>query len=83
MTPWSGVPKPEERITRRTIRIERHGQTWSGAYTVEGSKLYVESAYGSRTIPLGRPTDDLNAKAGRVLEVIVDSRRARLAQPGS
>lgn len=64
------------RIIRTTISIDRHGKSWSGSYTVELGKLFVESAYGSRTVMTGR-AKDLKAKAEKVLEAIIGAKAVR------
>jgi hypothetical protein len=75
---WNRVPPPEERIKRHSIAIERDGRSWSGSYTVEHRTLFVESAYGSRTMMVGI-AKDLKAKAEKALAAVVEDYSASRA----
>lgn len=79
---WNRVPAPDERVRRVAVQHRRGGERWSGSWTVQGEKLYVESAYGSRTAkidPENASDDRANALlAERLLAEIVDARRGAL-----
>ena len=70
---WFHIPRPDQRVKRQAVGIERGGRRWSGSWTVVGGKLYVESAYGSRTVPAGSGRGQA-AKAEKLLGEIVDQR---------
>ncbi len=70
---WYHVPKPEQRIRRETISVDRNGRRWSGSWTVEGDVLHVESAYGSRTASAS-PVKTRASRAEKLLGEIVDGR---------
>jgi hypothetical protein len=70
---WYHVPSPGQRVRREALQIKRGGRTWSASWTVDGDRLYVESAYGSRTALAGRERGRV-AKAEALLAEIVDQR---------
>lgn len=70
---WYYVPPPGQRVRRESIQIARGGRQWTGSWTVEGDRLYVDSAYGSRTAQAGRDKGRA-ARAEALLAEIVDQR---------
>lgn len=70
---WNfGTPKRDApRIAYRDVRITRAGRTWTATWHTDGEKLYVSSAYGSRTEPVGR-SKNLANRATELLSEIID-----------
>lgn len=71
------------RAMETRFRILLRGQQWSGAYRVEGGRVYVSSAYGSEDRPKGRRKPE--AVAGEILHGLVEawSGRSATAPPGA
>lgn len=72
---WNfGTPRRgEAHAPIRDVRVKRNGRTWTASYHVEGGKLQVWGAWGSRSEPVGR-TRDLAKRATSLLVEILDER---------
>ncbi len=70
---WNfGTPKRGEAHPQiKDVRVQRNGRTWTASYHVEGGKLNVWGAWGSRSEPVGR-TKDLKKRAEALLTNILD-----------
>jgi len=66
-------PKPEDQAPVEAVQVTRGNRSWSGSWTVEGDRLRVVSAHGSRTAVAGRESGQA-ARAARLLGEIVDAR---------
>jgi hypothetical protein len=67
---WAYVPPPDQRVKRNGVRVKLGGRDYSGLYEIEGGKIVVMSAYGSRSAKAVSPSKR-NAQAERLLEEIV------------
>lgn len=54
-TRWNfGMPaKDAKRIELHKITVRRGGKDWNGHWEIDGDRLHVISAYGSRSAPAG------------------------------
>jgi hypothetical protein len=69
---WAYVPPPDQRAPERhKLSVRRNGRLWSAHWELQDGKLYVCSAYGSRTEPIGRQKN-LEARAEALFSEILD-----------
>jgi hypothetical protein len=76
MTPTNArppLPAPEDPAAAEAVQVTRGNRSWSGSWTVEGDRLRVVSAHGSRTAAAGKEGGQA-AMAARLLGEIVDAR---------
>ena len=60
-------------VSYRDVRVTRGGKTWTASWHVDEGKLFVSSAYGSRTEPVGR-RKNLGDRAEQILGEIIEAR---------
>lgn len=65
--PAKGTPH----VSYRDVRIVRDGRTWTATWHVTDGTLYVSSAWGSKSEPVGR-TRDMAKRATALLTDMVD-----------
>jgi hypothetical protein len=66
----------QPRIDRRDATVYRDGKRWTAAWEIDGDKLVISSAWGSRRAPLGN-RDALDAQkdlARQLLETMIADR---------
>ncbi len=74
MTKWFAPPEPSASHHKfRDVRIQRGGQRWSGAWHVEGGRLFVGSAWGSTSEPIRDDTDP-TIRASELLHAMAAAR---------
>jgi hypothetical protein len=75
---WAYVP-PGRRVRRRPVQVVRDGHAFNGMWELEGARIVVISAHGSRSAE-AVAAPKRNAQAKRLLEEIVgDASAPRLS----
>lgn len=57
-------------VERHKLSVRAGGQVWNGHWEVEGEKMHVCSAYGSRTISAGPETTRAARAEGLLAEIV-------------
>jgi hypothetical protein len=65
--------KPDDHAQGQAVKLTRGNRSWNGSWTIEGDRLRVVSAHGSRTAIAGKARGHA-ARAARLLAEIIDAR---------
>jgi hypothetical protein len=70
---WNfGMPaKGSVRVERHKVSVKHAGQTWNAHWELDGDKLIVCSAYGSRSAPSGPDTDRPALAEALLAEIVI------------
>jgi hypothetical protein len=81
MSNWFGLPKRgAPHHTFRDVRIQHGGKRWTATWHVDAGRLFVDSAWGSTSEPIGGDMDPAT-RAAEILHAMVAGRGGNAGEP--